>query len=67
MLDRLLLFFRFAQFFITPLFAESSTEREVNAVNSENDKNICIDARRLSQLEKATMDQTHDYAKFSTG
>jgi insulysin len=30
---------RFAQFFITPLFTESATNREMNAVDSENAKN----------------------------
>ena len=37
---------RFAQFFLSPLFTPSATEREVNAVNSENDKNIQNDAWR---------------------
>ncbi len=31
---------RFAQFFVAPLFTESATQREMNAVNSENDKNL---------------------------
>ena len=58
---------RFAQFFLKPLFTESATEREVNAVNSENDKNVSTDAWRLHQLEKATCDLSHDFAKFGTG
>ena len=32
--------FRFSQFFISPLFTESATEREMKAVNSEHEKNI---------------------------
>lgn len=32
----------FAQFFISPLFTESATEREVNAVHSEHQKNIQV-------------------------
>ena len=31
---------RFAQFFLAPLFTESSTLREMNAVDSENQKNL---------------------------
>ena len=34
---------RFSQFFISPLFTEKYTEREVNAVNSEYQKNIMND------------------------
>ena len=30
----------FSQFFIAPLFTESATEREINAVNSEHEKNL---------------------------
>ena len=32
----------FAQFFISPLFTESATEREVNAVHSEHQKDIQV-------------------------
>ena len=59
--------FRFAQFFLCPLFTASATEREVNAVNSENEKNIPNDAWRLHQLEKATSNLNHPYSKFGTG
>ena len=58
---------RFAQFFLCPLFTESATEREVNAVNSENDKNIPSDPWRMLQLEKATINPDHPYSKFGTG
>lgn len=58
---------RFAQFFLKPLFTESATEREVNAVDSEHVKNIPSDAWRLSQLEKSTSDPKHPYSKFGTG
>lgn len=57
----------FSKFFICPLFDASSTEREVNAVNSEHDKNIPNDAWRLDQLEKSTSDPSHDYNRFGTG
>lgn len=58
---------RFAQFFLRPLFTESATDREVNAVDSEHVKNIPNDAWRLSQLEKSTCDPSHPYSKFGTG
>lgn len=58
---------RFAQFFLTPLFTESATDREVNAVDSEHVKNIPSDAWRLAQLEKSTSNPDHPYSKFGTG
>ncbi|GFT52795.1 insulin-degrading enzyme [Nephila pilipes] len=58
---------RFSQFFLCPLFTEKATEREVNAVDSEHEKNIQIDSWRLIQLEKATCNPEHDYSKFGTG
>ena len=58
---------RFSQFFIAPLFTESATDREVNAVNSEHEKNLPSDAWRLMQLESSLSDPEHDYHKFGTG
>jgi insulysin len=58
---------RFAQFFVAPLFTESATEREVNAVHSENAKNLLVDSRRASQLLKSLADDAHPYSKFGTG
>jgi len=58
---------RFGQFFIAPLFTESATEREVNAVNKENDKNIANDGRIIGRMEKTLVDQKHEYSKFGTG
>lgn len=58
---------RFAQFFISPLFTSSATEREVNAVNSEHSKNIHDDSWRLQQLERAMSDPNHDFCRFGTG
>jgi len=58
---------RFSQFFLTPSFTESATEREVNAVNSEHEKNIPNDTWRINQIEKATSDSKHDFSKFGTG
>ncbi|XP_076461437.1 insulin-degrading enzyme-like [Babylonia areolata] len=58
---------RFAQFFLCPLFTPSATEREVNAVNSENDRNLQSDPWRMFQLEKSQAKPDHDYNKFATG
>jgi len=58
---------RFSQFFISPLFTESATEREANAVDSEHQKNIQSDAHRLFQLHKSMASNRHPYHKFGTG
>ncbi|EQC24990.1 hypothetical protein SDRG_17125 [Saprolegnia diclina VS20] len=58
---------RFAQFFISPLFTPGATEREMNAVNSENNKNLQNDAWRLDQVVKHTSNSKHPYHKFGTG
>jgi insulysin len=57
----------FANFFVAPLFTQSGTNREVNAVDSENSKNESNDGRRRLQILKALADQNHHYSKFSTG
>ncbi|KAG7298348.1 hypothetical protein JYU34_017950 [Plutella xylostella] len=57
----------FAQFFIAPLFTESATEREINAVNSEHEKNTSSDTWRLDQLNKSSASKEHPYHKFGTG
>lgn len=58
---------RFAQFFLKPLFTESATDLEVNAVNSEHEKNIANDVWRADQLEKSSADPSHPYSKFGSG
>jgi len=58
---------RFAQFFIGPLFTESATGRELNAVDSEHAKNLQDDMWRTFQLEKTTSNPAHPYHKFATG
>ncbi|XP_050296511.1 insulin-degrading enzyme [Anthonomus grandis grandis] len=58
---------RFAQFFVSPLFTESATEREINAVNSEHDKNIPSDVWRINQLDQHLCDPEHAYNTFGTG
>ncbi|TNN18138.1 Insulin-degrading enzyme [Schistosoma japonicum] len=57
----------FSRFFVCPLFTDSATEREVNAVQSEHEKDISNDARRLFQLERTLSKSGHDYAKFFSG
>ncbi|KAI3403084.2 STE23 [Candida oxycetoniae] len=58
---------RFAQFFIAPLFSKSCKDREINAVDSENKKNLQSDNWRLYQLDKSNSNPNHPYNGFSTG
>lgn len=60
-------FGRFAQFFLCPLFTQSATERELNAVNSENDKNLKLDAWRIGMLKQSLGNPMHEYSNFGTG
>jgi len=41
---------RFAQFFLSPLFAEHALEREMQAVDSEHSNNKNEDAWRIFQV-----------------
>ncbi|KAK0078471.1 hypothetical protein PV325_002451, partial [Microctonus aethiopoides] len=58
---------RFSQFFLSPLFTESATELEINAVNSEHEKNIADDVWRAKQLDMSSANPNHPYSKFGTG
>ncbi|KAL7034103.1 hypothetical protein ACKWTF_007861 [Chironomus riparius] len=58
---------RFSQFFIAPLFTESATLREINAVHSEHEKNLATDVWRIRQVQKALANPDHPFAKFGTG
>lgn len=58
---------RFAQFFIAPMFTASATDREINAVNSEHEKNLATDVWRIRQVNKSLADAEHPYSKFGTG
>ncbi|KAH8824722.1 Metalloenzyme, LuxS/M16 peptidase-like protein [Flagelloscypha sp. PMI_526] len=58
---------RFAAFFHCPLFTPSCTTRELNAVNSENKKNLQADSRRVFQLTKHLSKPGHAWRKFGTG
>ncbi|KAL6254451.1 hypothetical protein P5V15_014499 [Pogonomyrmex californicus] len=58
---------RFAQFFLAPLFTETLTELELNAINSEHEKNLANDIWRINQLEKSSACPDHPFSKFGTG
>lgn len=58
---------RFSQFFTAPLFTESATDRELNAVHSEHEKNLQSDTRRIYQLKKQISNPAHPYSRFGTG
>ncbi|KAF6824712.1 zinc protease [Colletotrichum musicola] len=58
---------RFAQFFIEPLFLESILDRELLAVDSENEKNLQNDGDRLFQLIRSLSNPKHPFHKFDTG
>ena len=60
-------FDRFSSFFISPLFTESATDRELNAVDSENSKNLQDDGRRELQIKKHLSHPNRLYRKFGTG
>ena len=57
----------FSSFFTCPLFTESSTFREINAVDSENTKNLQSDMWREFQLFKSLAAPGHPFTSFSTG
>ncbi|EJD02250.1 uncharacterized protein FOMMEDRAFT_109506 [Fomitiporia mediterranea MF3/22] len=58
---------RFSGFFHSPLFAPSCTLRELNAVDSENKKNLQKDVKRIFQLKKHLSRPGHPWRKFGTG
>jgi len=58
---------RFAQFFLGPLFTENLTELELNAINSEHEKNVANDTWRFDQLDKSSASSDHPFSKFGTG
>ena len=58
---------RFSDFFKTPLFDGQYAAREVNAVNSEFQKNIENDRRRIGHLQNQMARPGHPLQKFGTG
>lgn len=57
----------FATFFTCPLFTESGVMREIQAVDSENSKNLQNDWWRKYQLMKSLSRPDHALNAFSTG
>lgn len=58
---------RFSQFFIAPLFDARFTEREMNAVASEHEKNLENDLWREHQVRASAYAQGHPARHFGTG
>eukprot|EP00177_Eucheuma_denticulatum_P002205 GFKZ01003943.1.p1 GENE.GFKZ01003943.1~~GFKZ01003943.1.p1 ORF type:complete len:1005 (+),score=138.94 GFKZ01003943.1:271-3285(+) len=58
---------RFAQFFLGPLFTESATERELNAVDSEHQRNMQSDGWRGRQVFRSCSNPDHPLSRFTTG
>lgn len=58
---------RFGAFFSDPLFTETATGRELNAIESEHAKNLQQDSFRVFQLAKARANPDHPFRKFFTG
>lgn len=56
-----------AQFFIAPLFNKEKTELEIQAVDSENGKNLQSDPWRSSQLLRSRAKPGHPFGHFGTG
>jgi insulysin len=58
---------RFSDFFMAPLFDPKYAEREVNAVNSEHDKNMRSDGWRANQVQNLASEPGHPLRTFGTG
>ena len=58
---------RFAQFFIAPLFTANSTYGEMNAVNSEYDKDLNDPGWKQWQLLKNVSNPQHPFSRFNIG
>jgi len=58
---------RFSQFFIAPAFNPDFTKREVNAVNSEFQKNLEHDYWRMRQIKRTIYDKGHPSNHFEIG
>jgi insulysin len=57
----------FAQFFIAPLMAKDSVDREMNAIESENNKNLQSDMWRFFQILQNESAPTCTLNRFNTG
>ncbi len=61
------LFHRLAHLFISPRFTTSAMEREVLAVESEHQKYIPDDRRRIERVESQTGRLGHPFTRYRTG
>eukprot|EP01063_Lacrimia_lanifica_P002818 TRINITY_DN1151_c2_g1_i1.p1 TRINITY_DN1151_c2_g1~~TRINITY_DN1151_c2_g1_i1.p1 ORF type:complete len:1057 (+),score=327.19 TRINITY_DN1151_c2_g1_i1:188-3172(+) len=58
---------RFSRFFIDPLFTESATEREMNAIESENQRFSTMDSRRNLMWLKDLAAEGHPFQLHGCG
>lgn len=58
---------RFSDFFKAPLFDKQYAAREVNAVNSEHDKNQLSDSWRANYVTTQIAEEGHPISNFGTG
>ena len=58
---------RFADFFVSSLFSENSVNKEINAIDSENKKNVNNDVWRLYQLMNSESNSKSPFNHFSSG
>eukprot|EP01116_Phalansterium_solitarium_P023737 TRINITY_DN846_c2_g1_i2.p1 TRINITY_DN846_c2_g1~~TRINITY_DN846_c2_g1_i2.p1 ORF type:complete len:370 (-),score=97.81 TRINITY_DN846_c2_g1_i2:123-1088(-) len=58
---------RFAQFFISPSFTESATNREMNAVNSEFENGVSQDTWRMDGFFRFAAHPSHPFHHFRVG
>ena len=58
---------RFSDRFVSPLFPEQYVTKEINAVNSEHQKNIMNDYWRLFRIGTFLSREGHPAKKFQTG
>lgn len=57
----------FHNFFIDPLFNGDSINREIVAVNSEYEKNMSIENRKIEEILKDISEDNHPYKLFDCG
>jgi len=57
----------FSRFFVDPLLSENAIVREMNAVNSEHEKNILLDNWRVRSVLREVSDSASPFHKFGTG
>ena len=57
----------FSRFFIDPLFDKNSVDREINAVNSEHQKNLLDDSWIIDHIYGMISKKNSDINKFGTG